>query len=117
MQKKCKNCNNFYYFGLRKWCSLKCKSGKVIVPGFSNFKRKGIDGIHLWIVRKLGKPKKCEHCKTTDENKTYDWSNKDHKYSRDPKDWQRLCRSCHCKYDFKYNNKNCFNLAKKLSPV
>ena len=36
--------------------------------------------------------------KKTDEKK-YEWSNKDHKYSLKREDWQRLCTSCHIKYD------------------
>ena len=38
----------------------------------------------------------------TDERKTckkYDWSNISHKYKRDLKDWQRLCASCHTRFD------------------
>lgn len=57
---------------------------------------------HYWIVRKLGKRSFCEMCKRTDK-KNYDWSNKDHKYRQRIDDWQRLCRSCHRKYDYKYN--------------
>ena len=51
----------------------------------------------------LGKPNYCEHCKCTDKRR-YDWSNKTHIYNLIPKNWQRLCRSCHIKYDTKYNN-------------
>jgi hypothetical protein len=68
----------------KKWEELKC--------------------IHYKIEKKLGTPKYCEHCKKTDK-KVYDWSNKDHKYSSKIKDWQRLCRSCHLKYDYKFNNR------------
>ncbi len=72
--------------------------------------------IHLWICRKLGKPNCCEHCKRTDK-KWYDWSNKDHKYRKVLEDWQRLCRSCHMKFDFEHNNRtkpkmNQYQLAK-----
>lgn len=59
---------------------------------------------HRWIEMLLGKPNYCEHCKRSDK-KLYDWSNKDHKYNKDIKDWQRLCRSCHMKYDIKNNNR------------
>lgn len=54
--------------------------------------------IHCRIEKLLGKPRYCEICKRTDR-KVYDWSNKDHKYSLKKEDWQRLCRSCHIKYD------------------
>jgi hypothetical protein len=56
---------------------------------------------HQSIENILGKPKYCEHCKRTDKKK-YCWSNKNHKYSRDINDWQRLCYSCHKEYDKKF---------------
>jgi len=59
---------------------------------------------HAWIERKLGKPNYCEICKRTNK-KLYDWSNKDHKYKRVLKYWQRLCRGCHMKYDIQHNNR------------
>ncbi len=59
----------------------------------------GIDGLHNWVQRHLGKPRLCEHCKTT-EAKQFDWANKSRKYKRDLSDWIRLCRSCHAKYDY-----------------
>lgn len=93
----------------------KCKqlSGKNHWKYNKNFeieKRKYLEN-HKWIINKLGNENNCEHCKRTDR-KRYDWSNKDHKYKRLLKDWQRLCRSCHLKYDFKYNNFN--NFIKKI---
>jgi len=57
-----------------------------------------IGRIHRRIELKYGKPRYCEHCKRTDK-KLYEWSNKDHKYSENIKDWQRLCRGCHTKFD------------------
>lgn len=64
----------------------------------------GLTAIHSWIKRKLGNPMKCDICGSTSK-KRYDWSNKDHKYSRNKDDWQRLCVSCHRKFDNKFNNK------------
>lgn len=58
---------------------------------------------HDRIEKLLGKPNYCEHCKKSDK-KRYHWSNKDHKYSCKLQDWQRLCASCHKKYDLRYNN-------------
>lgn len=58
------------------------------------------DALHNWVERQLGKPRKCEHCKTT-EAKKYEWSNISQKYKRDLKDWQRLCTKCHSKYDYR----------------
>lgn len=127
-KKACLKCGNSFFCGYgigigvwnkRKFCSPKCSSDArngVKYPQMSidrmNEKNpvwKGIhagkQSIHGWIERKLGMPKYCEHCKTT-KAKTYDWSNKDHKYSRRFTDWQRLCRSCHLKYDYKFNKRN-----------
>lgn len=58
-------------------------------------------GLHHWIKKELGSPNYCEICKTTDENKVYDWANKDHKYRRAKEEFMRLCRSCHRGYDYK----------------
>lgn len=59
---------------------------------------------HKWIISKKGKASnyKCEICKN---KQAQDWSNKNHKYKKILKDWQALCRSCHEKYDKKYNKK------------
>ena len=59
---------------------------------------------HRKIEQKLGKPKYCEKCKRTDR-KRYEWANIDHKYSEKKEDWMRLCRSCHIKFDIKFNNR------------
>ena len=54
--------------------------------------------IHNHIRRKFGNYRICDNCKTT-KAKWYDWANKSHKYKNDRRDWMRLCRSCHLKYD------------------
>lgn len=58
----------------------------------------GYSGLHEWVKQKLGKPSRCDHCKSTTE-KCYDWANKSHHYKRELSDWLRLCRKCHKKYD------------------
>ena len=58
----------------------------------------GYYGLHSWVEKHLGKPKKCELCKTTKDT-IYHWSNKNHEYRRSLKDWQRLCIKCHFNYD------------------
>ncbi len=63
----------------------------------------GYKSLHQWIGRKLGKPKKCNHCKETE--KKLHWANKGHQYKRNLKDWISLCIACHIKYD-KLNNQN-----------
>lgn len=57
--------------------------------------------LHKWVERHKGKAKKCEHCGTTDESKSYDWANVSKLYKRDLNDYIRLCRSCHRKFDAK----------------
>lgn len=60
----------------------------------------GYGGLHNRINNLLGKPKKCNHCGTTTA-KIFEWANKSGKYLLDIKDWIRLCRDCHKKYDSK----------------
>lgn len=59
---------------------------------------------HSWVIRRLGKPNKCEHCGITTK-RMYHWANKSGKYKRELSDWIRLCVPCHKRYD----------LSKKLS--
>lgn len=63
------------------------------------------NAVHWRVEAKYGKPNYCEICKRTDKKK-YEWSNKDHSYRMpiNKDDWQRLCTSCHRKYDIKHNN-------------
>ena len=58
-------------------------------------------GLHNWVRRHLGTPKKCENCGLNNENKEYHWANKSGKYLRDLSDWIRLCVKCHKAYDIK----------------
>lgn len=55
---------------------------------------------HGWVRYHKGKAKICDHCGKS--NVTIDWANKDHKYSRNLKDYISLCRSCHRKHDYKF---------------
>lgn len=66
--------------------------------------RVGRPALHNWVQKHLGKPIKCDHCKTI-KAKQYDWANKSQKYKRQLSDWIRLCRSCHAKYDYKTRSK------------
>lgn len=64
----------------------------------------GYRGIHTWIILRLGKPKKCEHCKKDGlTGRKIHWANISHLYKRSEEDWIRLCAKCHGKYD-KINN-------------
>lgn len=62
----------------------------------------GYIALHNWIRLKLGKPNKCEICKTI-KAKKYEWANKDHLYKRNKNDWIRLCTKCHRRYDYENN--------------
>lgn len=73
----------------------------------------GRAALHNWVERKLGKPRKCEHCKTTTARQ-FDWANKSQKYKRDLTDWIRLCRSCHAKYDYPTRRKKWIKTVTKL---
>lgn len=53
--------------------------------------------LHTWVTRKLGKPSLCQTCGATEG--VFEWSNISREYKRDLSDWQRLCKSCHNKYD------------------
>lgn len=57
----------------------------------------GYGGVHLWVRKNLGEPKKCKHCGI--EKGRFEWANKDHKYKRNLLDWLRLCPKCHRRYD------------------
>ncbi|HEC66582.1 MAG TPA: hypothetical protein ENI23_15005 [bacterium] len=110
-------------YGWGKWCSRKCfyesRKGHALSEetkrkislansGEKNGMWKGEKvtnkGIHDWLRRRLGKPKKCWWCGLDDPNKRYEWANLSRKYKRDLKDWARLCMSCHSKYDNKVVN-------------
>ena len=61
------------------------------------FTGKTKDGLHDWVERNLGKPQICEKC---DSTKNIEWSNVSGQYIKNLLDWQRLCKKCHCRYDF-----------------
>ena len=65
---------------------------------------KGYGAKHQWVRQNWGKSTKCDLCGA--ENLTgrkVHWANKNHKYRQNRKDWFRVCRPCHAKYD-KENN-------------
>ena len=68
-------------------------------PNWKGDNIKSINAIHTWIRRHNVPPSKCEFCKK--EFDKLDLSNKKgHKYTRNIKDYQWLCRKCHKKIDF-----------------
>ena len=74
--------------------------------GEQNFNWKGdkvgYDALHQWAKKRLVKPSKCFHCKRV---KRLDLANKSGEYKRDLSDWLWLCRSCHLKYEYKYQGR------------
>ena len=52
--------------------------------------------LHYWVRKKLGNPKKCFNCGSTD-SRCYNWHNINYLYKRNVEDWIYLCRSCHMK--------------------
>lgn len=65
-----------------------------------------VGSIHCWIRDNFEPELNCEICGVENNGTvTFDWSNKDHKYTRIRSDWQHVCRGCHNKYDYKYNGR------------
>lgn len=116
---KCPQCKKifFNYDRRYKFCSHSCsylsrmknpidrlgfgrngyKQGKTIENPHWKGNNAQKRSIHDWISRNFGQEPKCEMC---GKEQTIEWSNIDHLYSRNRQDWQRLCRSCHMKYDY-----------------
>ena len=69
---------------------------------------------HARLYRNAGQPKKCDRCGTTDPSKTYDWANLTGHYD-DPSDYQRMCRSCHHRYDRTIKNLGKYAERKEVS--
>lgn len=65
----------------------------------------GINALHRWVERRLGRPRKCEKCGTT-KAKVYHWANISGEYKRDLSDWKRLCVYCHRIFDGKIGEGN-----------
>lgn len=63
----------------------------------------GIRAVHMWLDREFGSVSKCEHCGRNDTNIVYEWACKNKDYRRVREEFMRLCRSCHRKYDYKFN--------------
>jgi hypothetical protein len=72
----------------------------------------GIQALHNWVNRKLGKPSCCSKCGNT-QAKKYEWANISRKYKRDINDWTRLCKKCHIIYDGSKSFKNYKRLTYK----
>lgn len=102
-----------------KKCGIK---SRVAAPrdqrGAKNANWKG-DGVtykaaHDRVYAIRGRPSKCEHCGTSSDDVNYEWANLTGNF-HDPRDYIRLCRSCHCKHDGLI--KNLGSYAKEASNV
>lgn len=60
--------------------------------------RVSYSALHDWLRRNYGTPRRCSIC-LTDKAKLFDWANKTGVYRRARKNWIRLCRGCHRKFD------------------
>lgn len=66
----------------------------------------GYRGLHYWLHREKGVPKKCIDCKATSDQRKIQWSNVDGKYHRHIDDYVGRCASCHKIHDLKLKRKN-----------
>jgi hypothetical protein len=55
-----------------------------------------LPAIHIWVKKRLVKPKFCSDCF---KNPVYDLANISQKYRRNLTDWEWLCRKCHMTKD------------------
>lgn len=107
----CPTCRNQFYVsaavqrsGKGIYCSKKCNHVGLSVrykdEGSPSWKEGKLtySGIHAWVRRKKGAPKKCELCGDTEKG-YYEWANKSGNYLRDLEDWIRMCKKCHNDYD------------------
>jgi hypothetical protein len=82
-----------------KCCSKECrvKYTKNQISGSKQWQWKGdkvgYGAAHQRLPKILGRPRKCSHCGTTTAKK-YEWASLTKRYY-DPKDYIRLCSSCH----------------------
>lgn len=92
--------------GIKKPNSGSFKKGQIPHNKDKEYPDVSVDAIHLWVIRKLGTPKKCAHCgKYNKENRNgyshIQYANIDHKYRRVLDDYIPLCVKCHRAYDKK----------------
>ena len=60
----------------------------------------GYSSLHKWIHKTFGSPNCCEKCGYKSEsNRKIHWARRTKKYSRERKDWIRLCVPCHKQHD------------------
>ena len=100
----CNYCGKKYKGRGEQFCSRKCNSA-ANSPFVGKFDDKhpnwkgddvGMYALHEYVASRKPKPKLCECCK---EVKPYDLSSNGHTYTRNPGDWEWLCKKCHGKKD------------------
>jgi hypothetical protein len=87
-----------------KGCGYKCEKGSLAKMGTKNpmygkiKKNPSRGALHSYMHKRLdgNKPNNCQLC---GEEKKLELSSIEHGYTRNPKDWQWLCKKCHHWYD------------------
>lgn len=77
----------------------KAHIGKMLGNTHAMKDNPGYQAVHIWLRTKYGKANKCESKECLGKSKTYDWANISGVYSRNPRDYKQMCRSCHWKLD------------------
>lgn len=92
----------------KRWSAKQHRKFKRSVSGANHHHwvgdKIGYTALHRWVERHRGKPKRCGHCGTRSPYRHYEWANVSHKYLRDLKDFIRLCKQCHHKFDTARHN-------------
>jgi len=94
--------HNLYVKGVLK---PRKENPKILGENHPNWKgdNVGYGGVHDWIREKYGTPSLCDKCGDTN-SKRYEWANITGEYTRDRKNWQRLCVKCHRRLDLGVKN-------------
>lgn len=71
--------------------------------------------IHQRLYKTRGQPQHCDRCGASGSGRAYDWANLTGRYD-DPSDYQRMCRSCHWKYDQKHLNLGDYAKRREVLP-
>jgi len=96
--RRCRMLGNKNTFGWKMSSKQKKDSSqRMMAENNPNWKgdKVGLNGLHIWLKRRLKKPKNCQKCKI---NNVYDLANKGI-YDRNFNNWEWLCRKCHMKSD------------------
>ena len=103
-KRTCKKCKKVFFTydawirkGGGKYCSRECAS----IGTWKFTDSPGYGTLHHWIAKQYGRANECEMKNCSGKSKTYDWALRNgFKYEWNIKNYIKLCRSCHKKYDF-----------------